>query len=175
MLPVGDQNGQVADRTSADAKLADLYRQYRRPVLGLAQRLLGDPSQAEDVLQETFFRVWQGFASFDPELGTFDTWIFTIARHVAIDHLRKKFRITTIRMYSLTTLSHTPADPCFAEWIRKKLLVLSDAQRCVITLAYFEGMSHREISLRLNKPIGTVKSQIRSALLVLKGEMALGR
>jgi RNA polymerase sigma-70 factor (ECF subfamily) len=164
--------------------LADLYDRYAPMALALAARILGDRSEAEDVLQVVFTRVWQDAARYDPAKGSVASWLLAWIRNGAIDRLRRR---DALRRASVQSASQAPAGheddvaPLDRSQEREKvaraLAELPPDQRQVIELAYFEGMSQTQIAQRLGEPLGTVKTRmrlgmnkLRQALPVLSGE-----
>src|ERR1044071_6018156 len=148
---------QVARGNSAALEV--LYDRYASRVLGISVKIVGDQSQAEDILQETFWRVWQSAATFQSQLGPFTSWLFRIARNLSIDAYRRR----NVRPQSIVSangsdpiLDETPdPDTDVAEQaqsiltyrqVRKALDSLSGVQRQVIELAYFYGMTRQEIA-----------------------------
>jgi RNA polymerase sigma-70 factor (ECF subfamily) len=165
---------------SGDSGALDLlYSRYSRVVYGLALRILANSEQAEDVVQETFWRVWSRSATFQAGNGQFAPWMFGIARNHCIDELRRrKSRPASGGDDSLRLLGvpdpQQDVDALAWEQERRRLIMVALAdlpadQREVIELAYFIGLSQREIAERLNDPLGTVKTRVRLALQKLKG------
>lgn len=165
-------------RRQPEALLA-LYRKYKARVYSLVLRVVEDRSAAEEILQDTFFRLWQRPEYFDPNKGPLIAWLLTIARNLALDHLRKESR--RIQSCVLTSegtpfLETVPdmaalADPSLAPTLRKALLELPPNQRTAIELAYFEGLTHSELAERLGESLGTVKTRIRLGLLKMREAM----
>lgn len=160
--------------------LEQLYTRYSRVVYGLALKILTSTEHAEDVVQETFWRVWNRAATFQAGSGAFAPWLFGIARNLCIDELRRRqSRPSGIGGgaddLALAALPDTqPAiDELAWESERRRLITsalseLPADQRQVIELAYFGGLSQREIADQLNNPLGTVKTRVRLALQKLK-------
>lgn len=149
--------------------LALLYDRHAATVYGLALRLTGSKQESEEVVQDVFLRVWQHAARFDDRLGSLGSWLTAVTRNSAIDRLRKKNRrLTTI------SLSAHMAPIGYEETGVERRLLLDDIQqslsglpptlRQVLELAYFEGLTHREIAEFLLIPMGTVKSRLRQAV-----------
>lgn len=160
--------------------LASLYDRYSRTVYGLSLRILASAEHAEDVVQEAFWRVWNRSATFQASNGQFAPWLFGIARNLCIDELRRRqARPATARGGDEQVLLSIPdarpdVEDLTWEAERRRLIVgaLADLpadQRQVIELAYFGGLSQREIADQLSSPLGTVKTRIRLALQKLKG------
>jgi RNA polymerase sigma-70 factor, ECF subfamily len=184
--PTNDQVS-IADRVllarvvEGDSRALDtLYERYARVVYGLALRILGEAEPAEDVVQETFWRVWRRSRTFQPGRGQVSSWIFGIAHNLCVDELRRQ-RARPSQIYD------TPATPVLREredlrmdiasgaleserrrLIEAALQEISEEQREAIELAYFGGLSQSEIAERLHSPIGTVKTRIRLGLRKLR-------
>jgi RNA polymerase sigma-70 factor, ECF subfamily len=128
-----------------------------------------DPATAEDLAQETLLTVWRRASLYVPEKGSASTWIFTIARNLRIDRLRREVPWQALPEHHDEEASDEPApDEAVASQeadaaVRAALESLPADQREVVVLAYIEGLSHSEIAARLGAPIGTVKSRMRIA------------
>ena len=161
-----------------------LYDRYASRVLGISIKIIGDQAQAEDILQETFWRVWQSAATFQSQLGPFTGWLFRIARNLAIDAYRRR----NVRPQAFegvngseTILDATPdPDMDVAEQaqlilqnqqVRKALESLPDVQRQVIEMAYFYGMTRQEIAEATGEALGTIHTRARLALQKLRVEL----
>ncbi len=128
------------------------YDRYARLTYPLVVRIVRDPADAADVLQQVFWEVWQAAATYDPARGSPEAWIVMRARTRAIDRLR------IIRGRGETFVA--PVDEAVAGALDR----LPDAQREVIELAYFGGLTQTEIAERLEQPLGTVKTRMRLGL-----------
>ncbi|HLO28037.1 MAG TPA: RNA polymerase sigma factor [Anaerolineales bacterium] len=161
--------------------LEALYDRYSAAVLGIALRVIGDQPLAEDVLQETFWRVWQSAATYQAERGTFMSWLFRIARNLAIDaYRRRNIRPqVTHSMDGGELLLDELRDPDIdvAEQaqsilenrqVRKALASLPGAQRQVIEMAYFYGMTRQEIAEATGEALGTIHTRVRLGLQKLR-------
>ncbi|MDQ2692093.1 MAG: sigma-70 family RNA polymerase sigma factor [Chloroflexota bacterium] len=163
-----------------NAALESLYDRYAARVLGVTLKVIGDRAVAEDVLQETFWRVWKSAATFQRERGSFASWLFRIARNLAIDAYRRQ----SVRPQALYSAEEDPvmeatADPSMdvAEQaqsllvnrqMRVALAALPRAQRQVIEMAYFYGMTRQEIAEATGEALGTVHTRARLALSKLR-------
>jgi RNA polymerase sigma-70 factor (ECF subfamily) len=152
---------------------ARFYDRHARQVYPLILRITRDPADAADVLQEVFWEAWQGAASYDPGRGTPEAWIFMRARTRAIDKVRSvRRRSETFVAPADERVTAAAADPGgdAAERAEDRGLVLGalgqlpEAQREVIELAYYGGLTQTEIAERLKQPLGTVKTRIRLGL-----------
>ncbi len=164
----------VARRDSS--ALEHLYDRYARIVYATALRMLGNTELAEDIVQETFWRVWRRSTSFTIGRGQVAGWIFGIAHNLCIDELRRqRSRPVTVQseqeeqaILEQPDLRGDVADAAIERERRRIILQalaqIPPEQREVLELAYFGGLSQSEIAQRLNSPIGTVKTRTRLAL-----------
>lgn len=152
--------------------LAAAYDRYGQVVYSLFLRITRDQSAAEDLVQELFMRVWNNARHFDAAKGSFGVWILSIARHMAIDHVRSAQSRFASRLRPLEDAErvHSKTEGT-QESILDHVRTISAAfsylnfnQKRVLELAYYEGFSQTEIAERLNEPLGTVKSWMRSGL-----------
>ncbi|MDY7231508.1 sigma-70 family RNA polymerase sigma factor [Hyalangium rubrum] len=151
-----------------------LYARCSGRAWAVVLRILASRADAEEVLQETFLEVWRRAREFDPGRGGLETWVMTIARTRAIDRRRSLgtvARVVEDVASQPPPVSATPPDPsevASREQERTRvataLRALPTEQRVVVELAYFEGLSQREISERTGDPLGTVKTRARLAL-----------
>lgn len=184
--PQSGEGGTLSDETliahvaAGDSHaLEQLYSRYGRVVYGLALRMLSSAEQAEDIVQETFWRVWRRAATFQRGSGLFAPWLFGIARNLCIDELRRRQSRPALNQVEDQVLTAIPdPQPAIDEltWETERRRLISVAlgelppdQRQVIELAYFAGLSQREIAEQLANPLGTVKTRVRLALQKLKG------
>jgi RNA polymerase sigma-70 factor (ECF subfamily) len=160
----------------ADA-LACLYDLYAARLLGLAARILGDTGEAEEVLQEVFLFVWRAAATFDPARGSVLAWLLVATRSRAIDRLRTRRPAARAGLTRVDRIPDKPdpsdveADSATREWetlCRAAIAELPPEQRLALELAYFEGLTHQEISQKTSTPLGTVKTRVRLGLMKLK-------
>jgi RNA polymerase sigma-70 factor (ECF subfamily) len=164
-------------RARDEGALAALYDRFGGLVLTVALRVVGERELAEEIMQDTFLRCWTGAETYRPDRGQVSSWLMRIARNRAIDVLRS--RSHRARRNERTSLdaageaSH-PAGPDEAEAIATRqavaaaLAALPKAQRRVVELAYYGGMSQSEIATQLGEPLGTVKSRTRAAMEQLR-------
>ncbi|WP_163996406.1 sigma-70 family RNA polymerase sigma factor [Pyxidicoccus caerfyrddinensis] len=156
------------------AAMREVYARCSSRAFAVTLRLLPSRADAEEVLQETFLDVWRRAREFDPARGGLETWVTTIARTRAIDRLRSMGTATRVAegaTHEPPPVSATPPAPDEASALgqnRKRVLAalkqLPAEQREVVELAYFEGLSQREIAERTGDPLGTVKTRARLAL-----------
>ena len=161
--------------------MADLYDRYGRLAYALILRVVRDAATAEDLVQETFLRVWNRVQSFDPERGALGPWILTVARNRAIDYLRSMDGRMSASALELERLENPALFSSFEDSalaldrvrrLQGAFEKLSPNQRMVIELAYYEGLSQTEMADRMKQPLGTVKTWVRSALKVLRDELS---
>ena len=155
------------------------YDAFAAVALGVIRRVLRDPGLAEEVLQEVFWQVWRDASRYDPARGRAEAWLLLRARSRAIDRLRSVRRTDRTFVASVDeTLARAPEPDqpgAGAEEggpIRKALIQLPAAQRHVIELAFFEGLTQSEIATRLGEPLGTVNTRARLALERLRNLLA---
>ena len=148
--------------------LSELYDRYSRPVYATGMGLLRDTSLAEELVQDAFTNVWRRAGTFDPERASFATWLYRIARNRAVDMARKRqIRPTSVGQDPLRIIPDTSENPeaNVDSWdVVRALSLIPEAHREVLTLAYFEGLTQREISERTGVPLGTIKSRTTAAL-----------
>ncbi|MDW8060534.1 MAG: sigma-70 family RNA polymerase sigma factor [Thermomicrobium sp.] len=160
--------------------LEALYDRYARPVYSLAVRMLGDPAEAEELLQETFVRLWQQAFRYEARRGSFGSWLMSIAHNLAVDALRHRSRrpqradfvdAATLPLPSVDeraiALEAAEASE-LRERVRRAVAQLPEPQRQAIELAFFAGLTHSEIAAVLGEPIGTIKTRIRLAMQKLQ-------
>jgi RNA polymerase sigma-70 factor, ECF subfamily len=160
----------------ADA-LGLLYDRYAGRLLGVAQRILGDTGEAEEVLQEVFLWVWKSAASFDSVRGSVIAWLLVATRSRAIDRLRTRRPAARAGLRAVETVPDTAstedleADSASRQWeglCRSAIAELPPDQRLALELAYFGGLTHQEISDKTSAPLGTVKTRVRLGLMKLR-------
>jgi len=164
-----------------DALAADvLYGRFASRIYGLGIVMLGSDAAAQDLVQDTFVKLWRSADRYDSSRGRLETWVLLVARSLAIDALRRR----VLEARSLEALGRPPeADPRpqpddmaaaadLAERARRAMARLPDEQRAALELAYFGGKTSAEVAELEGVPVGTAKTRIRSALLRLREMMA---
>lgn len=157
--------------------MAAMYDRFKRLVFSVIFQSVRDQAIAEDLTQETFWRVWNRIQSFDAAKGKLEPWIATIARNRAVDYLRSsrnapQYSLETIEANARFFSVESPAKQLETErLVSRALSSLSPAQREVIELTHFQGFTQTEIAEYLKRPLGTIKGTIRSALKVLRESM----
>jgi len=182
--PLSDEILAAQVARGESAALEALYDRYASTVLGIALKVVGEQGAAEDVLQETFWRVWRSASTFQAERGAFTGWLFRIARNLAIDAYRKR----NVRPQAITggvdaepILDRTP-DPnadvveqtqtlLKHRQVRSAMANLPQVQRQVIEMAYFYGMTRQEIAEATGEALGTIHTRARLALQKLREEL----
>jgi RNA polymerase sigma-70 factor (ECF subfamily) len=167
-----------------DAKALEvLYDRYNRVVYSFALRIIGDPQIAEELLQEVFFRAWQQGKAFRETRGAFVTWLLSITHNMAIDEVRKRRRRpqkadSEDPEQVLAAVADSRQDVEDEVWlsslrttIEQAMQQLPPAQRDAIELAYFQGLTQREISERLGEPLGTIKTRMRLGVQKLRDQL----
>jgi len=157
--------------------LGALYERHAPRLLGLSLRILGDRSEAEDLVHDVFLEAWKHAADYSAERGTVSSWLGLRTRSRAIDRRRAapRSRAADLTDALLRELSDPEADPArtaFHGKLRRAFDGISREEQQVILLGYFEGLSSSEIAERVNLPLGTVKSRTRNALGKLRAWFA---
>ncbi len=162
------------DATALDA----FYGRYNRLAFGLVFRIVGNRQDAEDVLTDVFWQVWQQSPRYDSSRGKPVAWLLTIARTRAIDSVRSTGRQQG-RTEELDPQKDQPSAPAGGETdpfvladtrkaVQEALKGLPEQQRILLEMAYFQGMSHTEIASAVGQPLGTVKDRIRTGMTHLR-------
>ncbi|MCU0484357.1 MAG: sigma-70 family RNA polymerase sigma factor [Chloroflexi bacterium] len=149
-----------------------LYQRYSGPLYALAYQVTRADRFAQDTVQEVFVAVWRDAGRFDPSRGSVGAWLFSLARHKAIDLVRRE---ATVRRHTADVdleWEAAPDDVDDEAWLRVRrdvvrtaMATLPDAQRTALELAFFAGLTHVEVAQKLGIPLGTAKTRIRTALL----------
>ncbi len=161
--------------------LEALHERHGRALFSLALRMLAESEAAEEVVQETFLKLWQQPDRYRPERGRLLPWLLGVAHHRAVDRLRRR-RLE--QRYNanprLAEFGSPPPDPqdTFVDTLRgeaiaRALRTLPEAQRQAVELAYVRGMTQVEIAQFLGEPLGTVKTRLRLAMQKLRGSAEL--
>ena len=161
-----------------DAALAELYDRYGRRLYGLGLNLLGDAGLAEELVQETFVRLWRSSGRFDPARASARTFVFTLARRAAIDlHRRRSSRFLRVGpSYGAWDHEGLTSDDAFEQLllgldVRAALDALSPKHREVLELHVVADLTQAEVAARLDVPLGTVKTRTLYALRALREEL----
>ncbi len=160
--------------------LGTLYDRYGRLAFSLILRVVKNSAVAEDLVQETFLRVWNRAQAFDEEKGALGPWVLTVARNRAIDYLRSVNGRMSQNMYELSgneqqsmfgDLEKDILNSDRARILREAFQKLNENQKTVLEMAYFEGLSQTEMAEKMKQPLGTVKTWVRSGLQALRAEL----
>lgn len=158
------------------AAFAEFYQLTSRRVYGMARRVLVDPELSEDTTQEVFLQVWQNAAKFDVQAGSPLSWLMTISHRRAVDKVRSSQSSTDREArYGASTqdidhdsVSDEVGSKLEAEAVVRCLGTLTETQQESVRLAYYGGLTYREVAERLNAAVPTIKSRIRDGLIRLK-------
>jgi RNA polymerase sigma-70 factor (ECF subfamily) len=150
-------------------EFAVAYGLHAVAVRATACRILGDASTAEDVVQEVFLELWRRPEAYDPRLGALRSWLCAVARHKAIDHIRRVQRQSAaMAILAEVGLAEDPVEPVMrkelADSVRDAIETLPATHRAAIVLAYYQGFTYRQVALILSIPEGTAKSRLRLGL-----------
>lgn len=177
----------AAEQRAADARLLgrirarderaieELYARYSGPLYSLAYQVTGAERFAQEVVQDVFMAVWRDAGRFDPARGALGPWLYSLARHKAIDLVRReqthRKRAADVDLELEVAADDVDRDAwqnVRREKVVEAIAVLPDAQRVALELAFFAGLTHVEVADRLGIPLGTAKTRIRTALLRLR-------
>lgn len=170
----------LMDRSDADllgrvaageqAALAELFQRYGGRVLAYVRAMAGPRFPAEDAVQEIFLTLWQKAGLYSPQGGEAAGWIFTITRHKVFDIQRSLGRVREVGSPDIELLSpgEHPEDPSLAPSLHKALAMLPPEQAQPIRLAYYGDLTYDETAKRLDIPLGTLKTRIRTGLATLR-------
>ena len=160
--------------------VAEFYDQTAGPLFSVAARILGDTTEAEEVIQDVFLQIWEKAGSFDPMRGSAFHWSLSIARHRSIDRLRSRQRRARLLDELIKEAPGSPPQNSQDEStlsaedsaaVRTALRTLPSEQQEAIELAFFGGKTHLEIAEALNEPLGTIKARIRRGMLKLRDSL----
>jgi RNA polymerase sigma-70 factor (ECF subfamily) len=165
----------TAIRAGDQGAMAALYDRYSSIVYSVALRVLQNPAAAEDVLQDIFMQLWRNPGAFDASRGNMAAWLAVIARHRAIDALRRRkpeedFEDVIVSVEP-DLASEADRSRAMAK-VRTAFESMAPPQRSALEMAYFEGLTHAEIAQKTGEPLGTIKTRIRTGLLSLRKVLA---
>ena len=180
--PTGDQELIVRLRAQDQSALNVLYDRYSGVVYALALRIIGQSADAEDIVVDSFWQVWQQAANYDVSRGQLRGWIVTIARSRALDRLRVIRRAPTVDSEEADNARRILAsddNPEQETWeaeqsaiVGAALAALPKEQREALELAYYQGLSQSEVAARLGEPLGTIKTRIRLGMMKLREQLS---
>jgi RNA polymerase sigma-70 factor, ECF subfamily len=162
-------------RSGDESAMAVLYDRYSRVVYSVALRVVSDSNAAEDILQDVFIQLWRKPQAFDASRGNLGAWLAVIARHRAIDHVRKRRPETDPAETVIAVdadLERTTARNEAVQQIRAVVSAMPSDQKLALEMAFFEGLTHSEIAERTGQPLGTVKTRIRAGLVAIRKAFA---
>ncbi|WP_239495258.1 sigma-70 family RNA polymerase sigma factor [Salinicola halophilus] len=176
-----EEHGRLLEACAAGdhGALQTLYRLEGARLLGVVQRIVQDRALAEDIIHDAFVNIWTKAHTFDAERGSGKTWIFSVARHLALNHVRRQYREVTVDDTTAEQLDAERSLTASAEiedtfdWqgrgdLDRCLKALEPERRNCLFHAYVDGYSHSEIAERLDRPLGTVKAWIKRSLQSLR-------
>lgn len=162
-------------RDRDERAVEELYARYSGPLYSLAYQVTGSDRFAQDVVQEVFIAVWKDAGRFDPARGALGPWLFSLARHKAIDLVRRESTVRKRTVDVDLAFEKAPDDVDQEAWLRVQrervraaVAELPENQRVALELAFFAGLTHVEVAEQLGIPLGTAKTRIRTALLKLR-------
>ena len=176
-LVPGDDELIAAVANGDHPALLALYDRHGRIAYGLAYRILGEAGAAEEAVQDAYLRVWRRASTFDASRGGVRSWLLTIVHHCAIDLLRRRSSAPPV-IAGLDEIADRRSVPdawsevsgrMERERVRTAVETLPGEQRRAIEMAFFDGLTHREIAERDGLPLGTVKGRLRLGLKRLSG------
>lgn len=180
--PTGEAANLIARMAKGDgAALSELHGMWSATLLGVSCRMLGDRREAEEVVQDTFVRMWHRSAEFDPHQSPPFAWAFAVLRGYCIDRLRFRHRskrdssrVVSIHVHAPAEASEDPRVMAIDDWrrVRGALDLLPPDERDCLELAVFLEYTHSEISEHLGTPLGTVKNRLRRALEKVRNHLS---
>ena len=168
--------GDILD--NREGSFSQLYEMYAPSLMGVLMKILNQQETAEDLLQEVFLKIKRYLPLYDDKKARLFTWMLNIARNTAFDYLRlksSKQSKSTIEINGhhseLENFSHNVNTDTIG--LKKLVLGLNEKHRMILELCYYQGYTHLEIAEELNMPLGSVKTSIRQAILILRGFFSL--
>jgi RNA polymerase sigma factor (sigma-70 family) len=161
-------------RSRDQTAFAYLYDNYSAALNAVIARMVDDTQLSEDILQETFIKIWNNFGQYDATKGRLFTWMINITRNLTIDTLRSKGYKKQQKISQDENFVSSTQDKNFSTskfdtiGIRKQVQNLKPDQKIIIDLAYFGGYTQEEISTEMRIPLGTVKTRMRTAIIELR-------
>jgi len=157
----------------SEAVMTALYDQYSAALYGILLRIVKDEAVAQDVLQDAFVKIWRNGANYDSSKGTLFTWMLNVARNTGIDYLRSKQHRAEIQTdsfdVSMSSADYSTYDHTDTIGLREVVARLKPEHQTVLDLLYFKGYTHEQAAELLGLPLGTVKTRVRAAVMVLRG------
>jgi RNA polymerase sigma-70 factor (ECF subfamily) len=183
VLNLDDQDDQTLARMVASGSpeaLETLYNRYSRAVMSFGSRMLGDRQSGEELVQEVFLKAWRLSHNYSADRGSYITWLLSITHNLAIDEIRKRNRrpqradSTDPVLLLLNQSDQSPGTEASAELNELRTIMvgainsLPEAQRLAVELAFYRGLTQREIAVELQEPLGTIKTRIRLGMRKLR-------
>ncbi len=167
-----DNKAIISRLQQADPKaISDLYEAYGSALFSIALRIVGSQQLAEQVLQDTFIKVWRNSSSYDASKGRLFTWLLNIARNTAIDATRTAYYQQYSRTEDITTSTYKLyTEPMLIDTldIHQVAARLEDKYHCLIDLVYFQGYGQQEAADIVGIPLGTLKTRLRQAISLMR-------
>lgn len=163
-------------RREDQSAISLIYTNYAEVLYGLIHRIVKSDEIAQEVLQDTFLKIWKNAKKYDPNKARLFTWFANIARNSAIDKVRSadyRKRKITGSIDAVTNAQSLGSNEIYIEDVGLKTIInsLDEKYRLLIDMVYFQGYSHRDLEKELNIPLGTIKTRIRSALKELRNKL----
>lgn len=158
-------------RNRDQSAMAQVFDRYSGMAYAIALRVLNDSGQAEDVIQDVFFQIWQNPERFVSERGSLGAWLAVVIRNRSIDIIRRRKpseRFEDLILADTTDFASDVEREAMLDRVREVVKELPAEQRESLELAFFSGLTHAEIARQKGEPLGTVKTRIRMALITLR-------
>lgn len=161
-------------RSGDQGAFAYLYDNYSKALFGVIYTIVGDSEESEDILQTVFLKIWNNFGSYDKDKGRLYTWMLNITRNAAIDYTRSKQNKINLKNLSSHNIVHD-IDKQYHNaanydhiGLKNILTELKLEHQMIIDMAYYKGYTQDEIAKQLQMPLGTVKTKVRQAIIILR-------
>ncbi|RZJ99324.1 MAG: RNA polymerase sigma factor [Flavobacterium sp.] len=162
-------------RNGSKSAIDQLYKMYSSSLYGIIRRIVKFDEVAEDVLQDTFVKIWKSISQYDSTKGRLFTWMANLAKNTAIDQIRSKYYTNAIKTDTICNIQVNVIDQqkhfilnSDGVGVKQLMYDLKPDQRAIMELFYFQGYTQTEVSEALQIPLGTVKTKIRQAILQLR-------
>ncbi len=162
-------------RGGDQAAFAYLYDNYSKALYGVVFTVVGNAEEAEDILQAVFLKIWDNFHMYDKGKGRLYTWMLNIARNASIDYIRSKQNkinsknLTSDNIVNEIDKQHSNSTNYDYIGLKNVLSGLKEEHQTIIDMAYYKGYTQDEIATQLKMPLGTVKTKVRQAIIILRG------
>lgn len=157
-------------RSGCEHKFMLLYSMYAPALKGIIARIVKSDEVAEDILQETFLKIWNSIGQYQPAKGRLFTWMATLARNTSIDQLRSKAQVNSDKSHSMDDVSIEVDMENQVQFntetigVKQLTTKLKHTEKEILDLIYFQGYTHTEAAEQLEIPVGTVKTRLRKAI-----------